>query len=154
MDWSVGVFPLVYSTSTGFTDSPGGITESGAKSVVYGCLVCVIFSGLYLRRARRPALNSATTRPSHSSAGLSMATAPTTAATRSARSSKTTSGPTRCSTSWYDASCCVPIVCKSSCYCYITGLMGPFSRTTWIIQYQKCKTSLDLNDTRDDGVLG
>jgi len=31
---------------------------------------------------------------------------------------------------------------------------GLFSRTTWVSQYQKGKTSLDLNETRDDGVLG
>jgi len=31
---------------------------------------------------------------------------------------------------------------------------GLFSRTTWVSQYQKCKTSLDLNEARDDGVLG
>jgi len=31
---------------------------------------------------------------------------------------------------------------------------GLFSRTTWVSRYQKGKTSLDLNDTRDDGVLG
>jgi len=31
----------------------------------------------------------------------------------------------------------------------------PFStRTTWISQYQKGKTSLDLNEARDDGVVG
>jgi len=29
-----------------------------------------------------------------------------------------------------------------------------FSRTTWLSQYQKRKTSLDLNEARDDGVLG
>ena len=29
-----------------------------------------------------------------------------------------------------------------------------FSRTTWISRYQKGKTSPDLNDARDDGVLG
>ena len=28
-----------------------------------------------------------------------------------------------------------------------------FSRTTWISQYQKGKTSLDLNEASDDGVL-
>jgi len=27
-----------------------------------------------------------------------------------------------------------------------------FSRTTWVSQYQKGKTSLDLNEARDDGV--
>jgi len=31
---------------------------------------------------------------------------------------------------------------------------GLFSRTTWVSRYQKSKTSLDLNETRDDGVLG
>ena len=30
---------------------------------------------------------------------------------------------------------------------------GLFSRTTWVSQYQKGKTSLDLNKARDDGVL-
>jgi len=29
-----------------------------------------------------------------------------------------------------------------------------FSRTTWISRYQKGKISLDLNESRDDGVLG
>jgi len=29
---------------------------------------------------------------------------------------------------------------------------GLFSRTTWISQHQKGKTSLDLNEARDDGV--
>ena len=31
---------------------------------------------------------------------------------------------------------------------------GLFSRTTWVSQYQKGKTSMDLNEARDDGVLG
>jgi len=31
---------------------------------------------------------------------------------------------------------------------------GRFSRTTWVSRYQKGKTSLDLNEARDDGVLG
>jgi len=31
---------------------------------------------------------------------------------------------------------------------------GLFSRTTWVIRYQKSTTSLDLNEARDDGVLG
>jgi len=31
---------------------------------------------------------------------------------------------------------------------------GLFSRTTWVSRYQKVKTSLDLNEPRDDGVLG
>jgi len=29
-----------------------------------------------------------------------------------------------------------------------------FSRTAWVSQYQKGETSLDLNEARDDGVLG
>ena len=33
-------------------------------------------------------------------------------------------------------------------------LNGLFSRTTWLSQYQKGKTSLDLNEARDDGLLG
>jgi len=31
---------------------------------------------------------------------------------------------------------------------------GFFSRTTWVNRYQKGKTSLDLNEARDDGVWG
>ena len=31
---------------------------------------------------------------------------------------------------------------------------GLFSRTTWVSQFQKSKTSLDLNEARDHGVLG
>ena len=31
---------------------------------------------------------------------------------------------------------------------------GLFSRTSWVSRYQKGKTSLDLNEARDDGVLG
>jgi len=30
---------------------------------------------------------------------------------------------------------------------------GFVSRTTWVSQYQKGKTRLDLNEARDDGVL-
>jgi len=33
-------------------------------------------------------------------------------------------------------------------------IYGLFSSTTWVSQYQKGKTSLDLNEARDDGVLG
>ena len=29
-----------------------------------------------------------------------------------------------------------------------------FSRTTWVSQYKKGKTSLDVNEARDDGVWG
>jgi len=31
---------------------------------------------------------------------------------------------------------------------------GLFSRTTWVSRYQKGKTSLDLNEARDDGIMG
>ena len=31
--------------------------------------------------------------------------------------------------------------------------LHPFSRTTWVSRYQKGKTSLGLNEARDDGVL-
>jgi len=31
---------------------------------------------------------------------------------------------------------------------------GLYSRTTWVSQYQKGKTSLDLNEVRDYGVFG
>jgi len=31
---------------------------------------------------------------------------------------------------------------------------GRFSKTTWVSRYQKGKTSLDLNEARDVGVLG
>ena len=34
------------------------------------------------------------------------------------------------------------------------SLNGLFSRTTWVSRYQKGKTSLDLNEARDDGVWG
>jgi len=37
---------------------------------------------------------------------------------------------------------------------YIPLFNGLFSTTTWVSQFQKCKTSLDLNEARDDGVLG
>ena len=32
--------------------------------------------------------------------------------------------------------------------------IGHFSRTSWVSWYQKSKTSLDLNEARDGGVLG
>jgi len=39
-------------------------------------------------------------------------------------------------------------------YYYYTTFNGLFSRTTWVSWHQKGKTSLDLNEARDDGVLG
>jgi len=36
---------------------------------------------------------------------------------------------------------------------YATPLLGLFSRTAWVSRYQKGKTSLDLNEARDDEVL-
>jgi len=45
-----------------------------------------------------------------------------------------------------------------TCYLCTELLLQPFdglfSRTTWVSWYQKGKSSLDLNDTRDDRVLG
>ena len=38
-------------------------------------------------------------------------------------------------------------------YCY-THLTAFFSRTVWVSSYQTGKTSLNLNEARDDGVLG
>ena len=35
-----------------------------------------------------------------------------------------------------------------------TPLLHPYNRTTWVSRYQKDKTSLDLNEARDDGVWG
>jgi len=35
-----------------------------------------------------------------------------------------------------------------------TPINGLFSRTTWVSRYQKGKTNLDLNEPRDDEVLG
>jgi len=44
----------------------------------------------------------------------------------------------------------------SVCVCTTTTTLfnGLFFMTTWISWYQKGKTSLDLNEARDDGVLG
>ena len=36
---------------------------------------------------------------------------------------------------------------------YYTHLVAYFFRTTWLSRYQKGKTSLDLNEARDDGFL-
>jgi len=35
-----------------------------------------------------------------------------------------------------------------------TAMNSFFSRTTWVSQYQKGKTSMDLNEARDDRVFG
>jgi len=40
---------------------------------------------------------------------------------------------------------------KNNYYHYYTRLTASFFRTTWVSQYQKGKTSLDLNEARDDG---
>jgi len=37
---------------------------------------------------------------------------------------------------------------------YTHPFNGLFSRTTWVSRYQKGKTTLDLNETRDDGAVG
>ena len=39
-------------------------------------------------------------------------------------------------------------------YAQLQPFNGLFSRTTWVSWYQKGKTSLDLNEARNDGVLG
>jgi len=49
--------------------------------------------------------------------------------------------------------------CEYYYYYYYTCILlypfnGLFSRTTWVSWYQKGKTSLDLNEAGDDGVLG
>ena len=36
---------------------------------------------------------------------------------------------------------------------FIVVCNGIFSRTIWVSRYQKSKTSLDLNEARDDGVF-
>jgi len=38
-------------------------------------------------------------------------------------------------------------------YYYYYSFNGIFSRTTWVSQYRKGKTSLDLNEARNDRVL-
>jgi len=49
-------------------------------------------------------------------------------------------------------------VVKWLCECTATTIITPFnslfSRTTWVSFYQKGKTSPDLNEARDDRVLG
>jgi len=41
------------------------------------------------------------------------------------------------------------------CYSYYyTPFIGLFSRRAWVSQYQKGKSSLYLNEARDDGVWG
>ena len=48
-----------------------------------------------------------------------------------------------------------PHLCTACRQCSLILLLHPFnslfSRTTWVSQYQKGKTSLDLNEARDDG---
>ena len=39
-------------------------------------------------------------------------------------------------------------------YYYYPHFNGLFFRTTWVSQYQKGKSSLDLNEARDDGFWG
>ena len=44
--------------------------------------------------------------------------------------------------------------CASELLLLLHSFDGLFSRTTWVSRSQKGKTSLDLNETRDDGVWG
>ena len=62
-----------------------------------------------------------------------------------------------------DDICCLLLDCFVSWAVPLTTILlllllhpfnGLFSRITWVSQYQKGKTSLDLNKARDDGVLG
>ena len=47
------------------------------------------------------------------------------------------------------------MTCRSTTTTTLLHLVnGLFSRTTWVSQYQKGKTTLDLNEARYDGVLG
>ena len=48
-------------------------------------------------------------------------------------------------------------LCNNRSYnnnCILHRFNGLFSRTTWVSRYQKGKTSLDLYEVKDDGVLG
>ena len=55
----------------------------------------------------------------------------------------------------------IPITVQRHSYCIVCRILrhalhpfnGLFSTTTWVIRYRKGKTSLDLNEARDDGVL-
>ena len=55
--------------------------------------------------------------------------------------------------SYFVAICCTSICVFNVCV-NILPSNGLFSRTTWVSQYQEGKTSLDLNEARDYGVLG
>ena len=46
------------------------------------------------------------------------------------------------------------LMCKKQKILLQHPFNGLFSRTTWVSQYQKAKISLDLNEVRNDGVLG
>jgi len=70
-----------------------------------------------------------------------------------------------CTYCFFRGQCPAPgFLCKHVClscvlYNELTYLLlhlfnGLFSRTTWVRRYQKGKISLDLNEARDDGVLG
>ena len=48
---------------------------------------------------------------------------------------------------------CHPVQTAEYCYYYYTRSMAS-SRTIWVSQYQQGKTSRDLNEARDNGVLG
>jgi len=46
------------------------------------------------------------------------------------------------------------MVCHKNIYTTLYPFNGLLSRTIWVSWFQKGETSLDLNETRDDGVLG
>ena len=56
-------------------------------------------------------------------------------------------------TLWCCVTCSIFVGLWFKCNVYYL-FNGLFSRTTWVSRYQKGKTSLDLNEARDYGVLG
>jgi len=78
------------------------------------------------------------------------ATSPT---PRSTRSSATADGPRDALCQSKSCQCCTALgtSCTTTTLLYLFN--GIFSRTAWVSQYQKGKTSLDLDEARDDGVL-
>jgi len=54
----------------------------------------------------------------------------------------------------YMSPCSWPSLCTTTTTTTTTPFNVLFSGTTWISLYQKGKTSLDLNEARDHGVLG
>ena len=50
---------------------------------------------------------------------------------------------------------CSPLCCSVLATTTTTApVNGLFSRTVWVSRYQNCRTSMDINEARDDRVLG